>query len=139
MADPLFRKALGDLRGQILGWGIGIGLMLMLTVLLYPSIGSAYADVIDELPEGFLSFLGGATFDTLEGYLSIEFFSYAPLVLGIFAVMAGSASLVGEESQGTLDLLLAQPSGGGVWRWRSWQGSWSPQAFLPASSSPSSG
>lgn len=109
MLDPLLRKTLSDLRGQTLGWGIGIGLLLMLTVLLYPSVGTAYVDVIDQLPEGFMSFFGDASFDTLGGYLSIEFFSYAALVLGIFAIMAGSASLVGEESQGTLDMLLAQP------------------------------
>ena len=109
MVDPLLRKTLRDLLGQTLGWGIGIGLMLMLTVLLYPSIGSAYADVMEELPEGFHALFGEASLDTLGGYLSLEFFAYAPLVLGIFAIMAGSASLVGEESQGTLDMLLAQP------------------------------
>ena len=49
MLDPLLRKTLSDLRGQTLGWGIGIGLLLMLTVLLYPSVGTAYVDVIDQL------------------------------------------------------------------------------------------
>ena len=65
--------------------------------------------MITELPEGWVTFFGEASLDTVEGYLTAQFFGYAPLVLGVFAILAGSAALAGEESQGTLDLLLAQP------------------------------
>ncbi len=46
---------------------------------------------------------------TPEGYLSFEFFSLMPVVLGIFAVLAGSGLLANDEENGTLDLVLAYP------------------------------
>ncbi|MFH1140445.1 MAG: ABC transporter permease subunit [Chloroflexota bacterium] len=110
MIDPLLRKALSDLRTQVLGWGLGIGALLFLTVALYPSISSAYGDVWKQLPQEWRYFFGlEFSLDTLEGYLSAEFFSYAPLVLAVFAILVGTDALAGEEGRGTLDLLLAQP------------------------------
>lgn len=110
MTAALLRKALRDLRGQALGWGLGLGVLLALTTGLYPSISSTYGEAMSQLPEEFLAFFG-ADFglDTLPGYLNAEFFSYAPVILAVFAIMAGTATLAGEEGQGTLDLLLAQP------------------------------
>ena len=65
---------------------------------------------MNQMPEGLLSFFGAeSSFDTLEGYLSIEFFSYAHVVMAVFAILAGTAVIAGEESQGTLELLLAEP------------------------------
>jgi len=110
MIDPLISKSMRDLRGQVLGWGIGMAILLGLTVALYPSIGDVYEDMIDELPEGMLAFFGAfEAIDRLEGYLNVEFFSFAPLALAVFAILAGTAAIAGEEAQGTLDLLLAQP------------------------------
>src|SRR5437763_16493604 len=44
-----------------------------------------------------------------EGFLSLAFFSYMPLILGVFAVLAGSGLLAADEENGTLDLVLAHP------------------------------
>jgi ABC-2 type transport system permease protein len=110
MIDPLISKSMRDLRGQVLGWGIGMAILLGLTVALYPSVGDVYEHMIDELPEGMLAFFGPMeAVDRLEGYLNVEFFTFAPLALAVFAILAGTASIAGEEAQGTLDLLLAQP------------------------------
>src|SRR5262249_20451015 len=46
---------------------------------------------------------------TPGGFLSLAFFSYLPLVLGVFAVLAGSGLIVADEEAGTLDLVLAHP------------------------------
>ena len=46
---------------------------------------------------------------TPGGFLSLAFFSYLPLVLGVFAVLAGSGLVVADEENGTLDLVLAHP------------------------------
>src|SRR5262249_26546491 len=43
------------------------------------------------------------------GFLSLAFFSYLPLVLGVFAVLGGSGLLAADEESGTLDLILAPP------------------------------
>ena len=109
MREPLLGKVLTDLRTQILSWGFGMGLLLIGTVSLYPSISTTYGDMMNQLPDELLAFIGGVSVDTLEGYLNAEFITYAPIALAVFAILAGTGSIVSEESQGTLDILLAQP------------------------------
>jgi len=110
MLISLLRKELRDLRAQTIAWSTGLGALLVLVLAVYPSISEVYADMIEQLPEQWLAFVGeGVNLNTLEGYLQAEVFSFLPIVLAIFAVLIGTATLVGEESKGTLDLLLAQP------------------------------
>jgi len=108
-----FRHAFRRYVGQILGWGIGLALLGLLLVSMFDS----FADQMDTLqqltdayPEGVSAFFGDlAMMTTPEGFISIEFFSYIPLILGIFAVQAGSGLLSRDEEQGTLDLIMAHP------------------------------
>lgn len=109
MTDPLFRKAMRDFRGQILGWGLGMGGMLAITVALFPSISELYGDILSELPDSWAGFIGEGDVRTMEGFLSVEFFSYSHVAFAVFAILAGGALIVGEEANGTMDLLLSQP------------------------------
>lgn len=110
MHKSLIQKNLVDLRSQILGWGCGMGFMLVLLVALYPSISATYGDMISQLPDGFRAFMGVEfSVDTLEGYLNAEFITYAPIALSVLPIISGTSSIIGEENQGVLDLLLAQP------------------------------
>lgn len=109
MFDPLFRKSLRDLRGQVLGWGLGMGAMLALTVALYPSIAEVYGGVFESLPDAWSGFIGEGDFSTIEGFLSVEFFSYAHVAFAVFAILIGGSLIAGEETGGTMDLLLSQP------------------------------
>jgi ABC-2 type transport system permease protein len=109
----VFRYSLRRLRGQVLGWGIGLALLGLLLVSMYDSIASnigALEDYLEVFPEEFAAFFGDFTaFGTPEGFLGVEFFSYMPLILGIFAVLIGSGLLVSDEESGRLDLIMAQP------------------------------
>lgn len=109
----VFRYTLRRFRGQILGWGISLALLAMLLVSLYDSFAGQQEQLevlIEAYPPEVMAFFGDAsTFFTPEGFLSVEFFSYMPLVLGIFAVLMGSGLLVSDEEQGTLDLIMAHP------------------------------
>ena len=107
--DPLFKKEMQDLRAQTLWWGVGMAFMLGIVVALFPSIGDIYGEIFDELGEEWAGFVGEGDFSTIEGYLSAEFFSFGQIALAVFAILAGGAAIVGEETQGTMDLLLAQP------------------------------
>lgn len=109
----VFRYTMRRFRGQILGWGIGLALLAMLLISVYDSFAAQqeqFEALIDVYPPEFTAFFGDLSgFATPEGFLSIEFFSYMPLILGIFAVLVGSGLLVSDEEQGTLDLILAHP------------------------------
>ncbi|MBI2764841.1 MAG: ABC transporter permease subunit [Chloroflexi bacterium] len=91
-----------------IGGGILSFSLALMYVLLFPSIQESFEEL--ELPEYMESFSGAAgSYSTPEGYLATEFFTAVPITLVIFAIVAGTAATAGEESAGTLELLLAQP------------------------------
>lgn len=109
----IFRYTLSRFRGQILGWGISLLLLGLMLMWFYPSIAEqqeSFEQLLEIYPPEFSAFFGDlSAMVTPEGFLSIEYFSYMPLILGIFAVLMGSGLLVSDEENGTLDLVLAHP------------------------------
>jgi len=109
----VFRYTMKRFRGQIIGWGIGLFLLGLLLVSFFDSF-AGQQETLNELlaiyPEELTAFFGDFTnFVTPEGFLGIEFFSYMPLILGIFPILAGSGLLVSDEKSGRLDLILGHP------------------------------
>jgi ABC-2 type transport system permease protein len=111
--SAIFRHSLARSRGAILGWGISLGVLAGYLVAFYDTIaGQAeqLQQLIQAYPPELWAFFGDvATFMTPEGYLNVEFFSYMPLIIGIFAVLMGSGLLAADEESGLMDLLLAYP------------------------------
>lgn len=105
---PIARKAFWDARVTAIGGGLLSFSLALMYVLMFPWVQDAFEGI--ELPSIYESFAGGAGLITEPaGFLATEYFSFVPLVIIIFAVVAGTAATAGEESAGTLDLLLAQP------------------------------
>ena len=109
----IFRHTLSRFRGQILGWGISMLVLGLLVVSLFDTVVAnqqQFEELIKAYPPEFSAFFGDlSTMATPEGFLSIEYFALAPVILGIFAVLAGSGLLASDEENGTLDLILAHP------------------------------
>ena len=109
----MFRYSLRRLRGQIVGWGIGLIMLAALIVPLYDVVVEQQAQLmqlLESLPPEITAFFGDVTaFATPAGYLGARFFSLAPIILGIFALLLGSGLVVSDEENGTLDLVLAHP------------------------------
>lgn len=108
------RYTLIRFRGQILGWGLGIAGLGLLIVAMYNTFMAQQADflaMIENYPPEFLAFFGGdaSTLATTEGYLGMYAFSMLPVIIGIFAVIAGSGLIAADEESGRLDLILAYP------------------------------
>jgi ABC-2 type transport system permease protein len=109
-----FRYTLASLRGQILGWGLGVAALGLLLVPFYDVFmgqQAGFMQMIESYPPEFLSFFGGdaAALATVEGYLGMYGFSMLPVIVGIFAVIVGSGLLANDEESGRLDLIVAHP------------------------------
>jgi len=104
----VYVKSLRDQRWQIVGFGLSLAAIAALDVLIWP----AYKDQLQllELPPAIEAFLGtDLAIGTPAGFLNAEFFSWVTILLIVYAVMQGTGAIAGEESSGTIDLLLAQP------------------------------
>src|SRR5947207_793948 len=103
----IFWHKLVRFRGGMLGFG------LALFALAFPLM-SAYEVVRREQEQlasfvqnfkGMITALGGDVNNLASpgNYLSMRYFSMLPLILGIYAVLAGSGLLAADEENGTLD------------------------------------
>ncbi|MFH1964357.1 MAG: ABC transporter permease subunit [Acidobacteriota bacterium] len=98
---------------MIMGWGLGLGILGFYLFDIYETIFVANANVADFIgafPEELMAFFGQqGGLITPTSFLSLEFFSYMPLILGIMVVSAASGLVARREEDGTLELVIAQP------------------------------
>ncbi len=104
----IFAKTMRDVRWQVAGFGLALFAMSSTSVFLWPSARDTLQNI--KLPDAVQAFLGSKlSIATAAGYLSARFFSWVPVLLIVYAVIQGTGAIAGEESSGTIDLLLAQP------------------------------
>jgi ABC-2 type transport system permease protein len=104
----LYAHTLREQRLQIAGFGLALGLMAALVVLLWPSYKDDFALI--ELPPAVQAFIGNdLSIATAAGFINAQFFTWTPALLIVYAITQGSGAIAGEEANGTMDLLLAQP------------------------------
>jgi ABC-2 type transport system permease protein len=109
-----FRYKVRWMRGQIVAWGLGIAILGLILVSFYDIFLTQQGDLLEMIqsyPPEFLAFFGGdaTTIATPEGYLTMYGFSMLPMIIGIFAVLAGSGLLASDEEGGQLDLIVCYP------------------------------
>ena len=107
-----FKHTIRRLRGQTIGWSIGLVLYGLLLGSFFDTV--AAMEGLDELMKGYppemLAFFGNMTAMTTPwGYLDIEYFTFINMIIGIFAIGACVNLIVGDEEKGLLDLVLAHP------------------------------
>jgi ABC-2 type transport system permease protein len=108
----VFTKTIRDLRWPTFWVALGMGGMTAYFAVLFPT----YSKILDM--ESFMSKLGDAAklfgaagdLNTLVGFLHVELFSMIlPALLVAFAAGIASGFTAGEESRGTIDVLLSYP------------------------------
>jgi ABC-2 type transport system permease protein len=98
-------------RGAIIGWGIGLAALALMMGSLFDMIASsgdlmeAYVEALPEIAELF----DFGAMNTPIGWLDVEYFSFVPLIIGLFATGVGASLLARDEEGGALDLILAHP------------------------------
>jgi len=116
----IFKHSLNKSWGAIFGWGLTLALLGIIAPPFYESMAqnsASLSELLEAYPPEFLDFFGGASMNTPEGYLSLQFFSSLPLFMGIYAVLAGSGMLRADEQRGVLDLVAAHPVGRSALYW----------------------
>jgi ABC-2 type transport system permease protein len=99
--------------GAILIWGMALFLLAWPVVLAYDVVQKEQQK-IKEVAKNFQIFFAamGGDLDRIthpSEYLTLRFFSFMPLILGIFAILSGTGLTAVDEEKGTLDLILAHP------------------------------
>src|SRR4029450_3606157 len=105
-------KTLREQRRALAWWAVGLVAACVLTTAFYPTISknaASFQKLLNSLPEG-LRRAFGENFASPAGYLQARLFSiFAPVLLLIYAIGAGSRAIAGEEEHKTLDVLLSTP------------------------------
>lgn len=101
-------------RRSTLWWALSLVAVSVLFAAAFPSTKASAEDLdsyIESLPEGLTELLGAsAGIATPAGYLNSQLFSNVfPLLLVVLGVGLGAWAVAGSESEGTLEMLLANP------------------------------
>ena len=110
MFRSIFLKTLRDYRVAILGWGIGMGLVMVspmasvATLINTPQARAALATLATQ----FAWNADPIAADTVGGYATFKIGIFIFLIV-VWPLLAGSRMLRGEEDRGSLDVLLSVP------------------------------
>lgn len=106
----VFTKTLYEKRWSTFGWVIGILSLTTMTTMFFPTFKKAFGESLNDIPESMKAFFGDAsTYQTLGGYVEVQVIAQMVFLTIIMAVIFGSGFIAGDEGNGTLQSLLAQP------------------------------
>jgi ABC-2 type transport system permease protein len=107
MFGAVWTKTLRELRVPILGWGLGLGLSLCAN---YLTAREVIASGVAGLAERFRFMAEPVAVDTVPGYVTFRVLGLVlPVLLSVWAILAGARLVRGEEERGSLDVLLSTP------------------------------
>ncbi len=108
----VYLKTLRDFRIAILGWGVGIGLLMYAVLSAVTSLlGTAAARAsLVSLAGSFSWIAEPVAVDTPGGYATWKY-GFTILVMALWPLLVGSRMLRGEEERGSVDVLLSLPRG----------------------------
>ena len=108
----IFAKTLRDHRVAILGWGIGMSLVVvspMATASSLVTTAEARAELL-ALAQSFAWNADPVAADTVGGYATFKIGIFI-FLMAVWPLLAGSRMLRGDEERGAMDVLLSLPRG----------------------------
>jgi ABC-2 type transport system permease protein len=108
----VFLKTLRECRVAILGWGLGMGLLMIEIQAAFSSLvgNAAVTSTIASLTASMTWAGDPVALDTVGGYATWKN-GLSIVLTAIWALIAGSRILRGAEERGSMDVLLTQPRG----------------------------
>lgn len=109
----IFWQTLKDSKISIIIFTLALALYSFMLVSMFPTVNkvSGLTDYWESLPEGMKAFFNiqGVGFDTLEGFLTIEFVFMWILISAAFVISFANKIVTKEVESGTMELLLSYP------------------------------
>ena len=111
MMRSIFSKTLYDMRWTLGAFAVLLFGLSFVVLYIYPSVQTAQDEMLQGISDETAKALVGslAQANTVEGFLSVQLFSFQPLYLSIYAIIVASAAVAGEEGDKTLSFLLSRP------------------------------
>jgi len=100
-------------RNGILGWGLGISMLPLMYLSIYPQFAEQM-EAFEELMDLAIYQAMGISMADFEGYAASTVINIAPVIVGIYAILNSTGTLAGEEDNGRLELIVTLP----VPRWQ---------------------
>ncbi|MDH5422904.1 MAG: ABC transporter permease, partial [Acidimicrobiia bacterium] len=110
MLATIFTKAIRDRSVGVVMSALAVALLGAGAVWIYRDVGDLIAELVAGMPETIVSAVGLSGAGTGTTFVLGEMLNLiAPMVLGGIAISIGTSAIAGEERDGTLGLLLANP------------------------------
>ena len=113
MSWVMFRKALKDLRWTVLWYAFGLVLYGLLILSFYPTVrenAEEMQQLMGAFPKSVMDAFGANNMATLAGWVGGKYLNLMwPLIMSVFLIMAGAATVAREVERGTIELLLSVP------------------------------
>lgn len=113
MSRVMFFRAVADMRRTTIWYAVGLIVYGALILAYFPTIRrdtSMIDQYIESFPEALIRAFGISNLGTLSGFLGAEFLNLIwPLIVAIFAIMAGASVVAHEVEQGTAEMWLSVP------------------------------
>lgn len=104
----LLAQELKNRRKGIIGWSIALAVYSFLLINLYATLPPEVQQInMDDI--AIAQAFGGSGVTSFEGYIAVKVLGLLPILLGIYAILSGTGALIGEEENGTLELMVSWP------------------------------
>ena len=95
-------------RNGIIGWGVGVALLPLIYIGLYPQMEDQM-EAFEEILELPLYQAFGMSLTDLESYIASTVILLVPILITIYAIINATGTLAVEEDDGKLELIVTLP------------------------------
>ena len=110
---PLYTRVLHEHRRGILGWTLGIIVLVVIQLAVYPTIRSSaagWSTLTDQFPDAIKKIFRMDDYASERGYLTTELLSFTlPFIVMGLGCTWGARIATEDEEAGTADILLTLP------------------------------
>jgi ABC-2 type transport system permease protein len=110
MFNNTLLKTLYERRWSTIIWTLAMLFSVFLIMLLFPSLRDSLGASLKDVPESMQGLIGGAEdYQTITGYVDLQVIAQMIFLTIIMGVIVGTSLIAGDEHNGTLQTLMAQP------------------------------